>query len=227
MAETLLIQVTQGRGQPQAVHSSPGGLREPLFRAGGSQHGPSPQKQERVCEGDEMLLQIWPGRRDKSGPAANGAKRTVPGELDSPGTAGWTHIHHCRDFSHCSSPARVSLLVLEPEQTRTRSEWYKGEGNGKSFKLLRFCAIYIQAGLSLGPSALSTGHRERAWSFPPFLQAGIKMCQAGILPRAAPSWASLLLPVLGGRKYQANSSVHDFKTSTSSAGCKMRMEEPG
>lgn len=52
------------------------------------------------------------------------------------------------------------------------------------------------------------------------------MCQAGNLPRAAPSWASLLLPVLGGRKYQANSSVYDFKTSTSSAGCKMRMEEP-
>lgn len=46
MAGTSLIQVTQGRGQPQALHSSPGGLREPLSRAGGSQHGPAPQKQE-------------------------------------------------------------------------------------------------------------------------------------------------------------------------------------
>lgn len=52
------------------------------------------------------------------------------------------------------------------------------------------------------------------------------MCRAGSLPSAAPSWASPLLPVLGGRKYQANSSAYDFKTSTSSAGCKMRMEEP-
>lgn len=75
--------------------------------------------------------------------------------------------------------------------------------------------------------ALGTGMREGAWSIPPFLKAGSKMCRAGILPRAAPSWASLLLPVPGGRKYQANSSVHDFKTSTSSAGCEMRMEQPG
>lgn len=174
VAETSLSQVTQGRGQPPALHSSPGGLREPLCSAGGSQHGPGPQKQEGFWEGDEMLLQIWQERGDKSGPAANGAKRTVPGEQDRRGTAGRTRIHHCRHFSHCSSRASVSMLVLEPEQTRSRSEWYKGEGNGKSFELPRFCAIHFPTSKLASTwahqlPALATGMRERAGSFPLFL----------------------------------------------------------
>lgn len=113
-----------------------------------------PQKQEGFCEGDEMP-QIWQEVSvdlQLMGPRGHSLEsRTAVGQLGG-------HASITADISS------VSVLVLEPEQTRSRSEWHKGKGNGKSFQLPRFCAIHIQAGLSLGTSAPSTGHRDEGRS---------------------------------------------------------------
>lgn len=73
-----------------------------------------------------------------------------------------------------------------------------------------------------GLSAPSTGHGDEGKSteLSPFPVGRDQNVSGWKSPKSSSLLGFELLPVLGGRKYQANSSVHDFKTSTSSTAAR-------